>query len=61
MRDKHHWLFSCRIHEAGLWFRVFGYGLSIRDRRKYRPLFSERYGYRRIWYIGWLSVEALKR
>jgi len=29
---------------SGLWFRVFGYGLNIRNTVK---LFSERYGYRK--------------
>ena len=29
---------------SGFWFRVFGYGLSVRDRTKTKALFSERNG-----------------
>jgi hypothetical protein len=32
---------SCRV-DGLCWFRIFGFGLSIRDIRKYPLLFSER-------------------
>jgi hypothetical protein len=44
-------------HEAGFYFRLLGYGLSVeRDRR---PSFSERYGYKRVWRIGRWAIEVL--
>lgn len=47
-------------YEGGCWFRVFGFGLSFRDSRTHIPLFSERYGYRKIVYVGKWKVEFLK-
>jgi hypothetical protein len=44
----------------GGWFRICGYGLSWKDRRKATILFSEQYGYRKVFYIGWLGIEFLK-
>ena len=39
----------------GLWFRLFGYGPHIeRDRM---ALFSERYGYRKVYRLGRWSFE----
>lgn len=43
----------------GIWFRVHGRGPHIaRDRLK---LFSERYGYRKVWRLGRWSFEWLER
>lgn len=39
-------------------FRIFGYGL--RYGVDHRPLFSERYGYRRVYRIGRLAFQVLK-
>ncbi len=35
-----------------LYFRVMGYGLSISRRSRHAVLFSERYGYRKVYYLG---------
>ena len=46
------WLFGCWGHMGG-WIRIFGYGISLVDHRKVRPLFSERNGrYRFVFHIG---------
>lgn len=41
----------------GLWFRVFGVGLSIDNMP---PMFSERYGFRRKLRIGQWGIEVLR-
>lgn len=47
-------------HEHGFWFRVYGYGLCVQSRKDYRPLFSERNGYRKALYVFGLRFEVLK-
>ena len=47
-----HW-----IYEGGFWFRLFGRGLSISD---HPPMFSERYGYRKVVRIGKWGIKYLK-
>lgn len=42
------------------WVRVFGYGVSVVDSRRYPPLFSERNGYVRVWYLGPWRVRYLR-
>lgn len=42
------------------WFRVFGYGLAWHNRNIHPPLFSERYGYRKVLRLGRWSIEQLK-
>jgi len=42
------------------WFRLFGYGISIKDLNKQRLYFSERYGYTKHLIIGNYSVAILK-
>ena len=42
-------------------FRVLGWGLSIEPLRGHRPLFSERYGYRKAWHVAGLCVKPLRR
>jgi hypothetical protein len=54
------WILKFSIYQGGLWFRVFGFGLSVQDRTTHKPLFSERYGFSKYLYIGkwkikWLS------
>ncbi len=41
-------------HKGSWWFRLLGYwyGLSWADHRIVRPLFSERYGYRKGLHVG---------
>jgi hypothetical protein len=41
----------------GIWFSVFGYGLSISTMQ---PMFSERYGHTKIWRIGRIKIKVLK-
>jgi len=51
-------LFQLEIYPLGFWFRIFGCGLAI---GKDRPvLFSERYGYQKVFRLGRWSVHALK-
>ncbi len=51
--------FSACFWSRGFWFRVFGYGLHVKLRAGHVPLFSERYGYRRAYYVGPLRIEVL--
>lgn len=53
-----HRLFCAVAWRYGLWFRVFGYGLWFGV--DHRPLFSERYGFTRVYRVGRLSMKALK-
>ncbi len=46
-------------YDGGMWFRVFGVGLSIQDRVKYPALYSERNGYVKVLRVGKWSVKAL--
>lgn len=46
---------------AGLWFRICGYGLHVCTRKREQALFSERYGHRRALYLFWLRFEYLPR
>lgn len=48
-------------HERGsFWFRVFGIGLSLQDRRVHPALFSERNGFVRVLRVGPYSIKALR-
>lgn len=48
------------IYDGGFWFRLFGrWGLSISDKIKNPPLFSEQHGYRKICRIGKWGIEIL--
>lgn len=42
------------------WFRVYGYGLHIRDASITPTLFSERYGYTKPLKIGKYRIKILK-
>lgn len=44
----------------GLWFRVFGYGLSVIDRSQVKAPFSVRIGVRKEWRLGRWGVKWLK-
>jgi hypothetical protein len=46
------------IWRRGGWFRIFGYGLWFGI--DHQPLFSERYGFDRVYRIGRLAVKVLK-
>jgi hypothetical protein len=53
-------LFAGYKDDCYFWFRIFGRGLVIKDRRKTRPLFSERYGYKHWIYLGNYAIRYLK-
>ena len=53
-------LVSGHCYDGGCWLRILGRGISIVNKRKHPPLFSERYGYRRVIYLGHWGVELLK-
>ena len=45
----------------GAWFRVRGWGLmAAKIDRDFIPLFSERYGFRKAWYLGRIRFEVLR-
>lgn len=41
------------------WFRVFGYGLHIKDTTRHALLFSERYGHTKKLLIGKWCIKVL--
>lgn len=43
------------------WFRLFGVGISWKDTKRHRPIFSERQGYRRGMCIGKWRFHFLPR
>lgn len=55
-----HGIFSWHKGEGVIWFRVFGYGLHVKDTRKRFLLFSERNGYKKRLQIGNYSIRILK-
>jgi hypothetical protein len=55
---NHPW-FSLCLYDGGGWVRVFGKGLSIVDKRKHHPVYSELNGWRRVFRIGRFGVEFL--
>lgn len=44
----------------GFWVRIYGYGPFISTKPRDDALFSERYGYRRVWYLFGLRFEWLR-
>lgn len=40
--------------------RVFGYGFQLKRAEGHRPLFSERYGYRKAYYFAGLRLQFFK-
>jgi len=52
--------FIWHLSRRAFWFRIFGYGLLIKDKRQLPPLYSERCGSRKFYYIGWLGFNFLK-
>jgi len=53
-------IFTHATYPGGFWFRLFGRGLSVSDKIKNPPLFSERYGYRKILRFGKWGIEYLR-
>ena len=54
---QHHRAFYCAFFREGFFIRVFGYGPFLRLDRM--VLFSERYGYRKVFRLGRWSFEWL--
>ncbi len=47
-------------HDNGfLWFRIFGFGIVIKDTTKHAPSFSEKYGYTKTLRLGKYSISML--
>lgn len=53
-------VFSYFIYDGGLWFRLFGWGLSVADYVKNPPLFIEREDYKKVLRIGKWGVEIIR-
>lgn len=49
------------IYRGGFWFRVLGFGVSVRDKKRFPPLFSERCGSRHMYRIGKWGIEFLAK
>ena len=47
------------FYDGGFWIRILGYGISVTNKDKHSPLFSERYGYRRVFRIGKWGIKWL--
>lgn len=45
----------------GMWFRVFGYGLHLKDSKYHFKHFAERSGHMKAYYFGRLRVMFLTR
>jgi len=56
-----HKLLSWHSYDGGFWFRVLGYGISIKDTKKHQLLFSERNGYQGAIRIGKYSIKYLPK
>jgi hypothetical protein len=54
-----HWMVSWHYYDGGFWLRIMGRGISVVNKQKHLPLFSERNGYRRVRRIGKWGVEWL--
>lgn len=49
------------FYSGGFWIRVFGRGVSVRNKERFRPLFSERSGSRRVHRVGKWGIEFLTK
>lgn len=54
-------IFCYHKSKGFFWFRIFGIGLTIKDTKLHKPLFSERNGFTRTLMVGDLSITYLKR
>jgi hypothetical protein len=53
--------FWASYREKGfMWFRIFGYGLTIKDTHLFCKLFSERYRFSKFIMIGKWLIRGLK-
>lgn len=53
-------IFNYYIDDGRFWFRLFGWGFNIADKIKNPPLFSERYGHRKVLRIGKWGIGILR-
>ncbi|KKN72966.1 hypothetical protein LCGC14_0405200 [marine sediment metagenome] len=53
-------IITLAFYDGGFWFRIFGKGLAIVNKKKNPPLFSERNGIRKVLRVGNYGVEFLK-
>ena len=53
-------LVSWHFYDGGFWLRIAGAGISVVDKSKHPPLFSERNGYTKVLRVGKWGVEWLK-
>jgi len=61
MCQKEFLIYSFYSYDGGFWIRIFGYGIGVSDKTKHPPLFSERYGYRRVLRFGKYGIKWLKK
>lgn len=58
-------LFKIRVswcfHKDGFWFRFGGFGVSVLDRSKLKPLFSTRYGHQKEYKLGKWGIKFLNK
>jgi hypothetical protein len=54
-------IFQLAFGEGYFWFRIFGVGLHVANRRKHPPLFSERMGYTKSLKVFGHSIKVLDR
>jgi hypothetical protein len=47
------------IYSGGFWIRLFSIGVSVIDKSKYPPLFSERNGYCKVIRIGKWGIKLI--
>ncbi|MEH2135429.1 hypothetical protein [Nostoc sp.] len=52
--------FSASIYDGGFWFRILGIGLSVVNREKHPPLFSQRNGFMKSIKFGKWNIAKLK-
>jgi hypothetical protein len=56
------WVILQGCYTRGLfWFRLFGFGIHIKDRRLHQDLYSGRNGFVKRLKIGWLVIKPLGR
>jgi hypothetical protein len=53
--------FCCEFYPGGFWVSAFGFAITIIDRRRHQPLFSERNGMRVGFMIGAWRVNFFRR
>jgi hypothetical protein len=56
--NNNFFFFRC---DGAFFFRVFGYGLHVKDITMHRAYFSERNGFPKYWQVGKWRVRILKR